>query len=207
MPRRRLARWLLAVASLVSMGAASGDLRLIRAVERGDRTAIRMLLTQRVDVNAVDADGGTALFLAVQRNDVNLVEMLLRAGARARTANRRGVTPLYRRLNANPAMVKTLLDAGVDPMMAPPEETMLMAAARRQHANGHVAARSPRQPECPGGLARSTALVWAAAQENSVVKPPVEQGADVGPPSGFSALVRARAGDANRTIRSTPAPT
>ena len=194
--------WLIAVVTLSGMGAADGDTPLIRAVQRGDAAAVRTLLSQRVDVNAVDADGASALFLAVQRDDLKLVETLIGAGANARTANRRGVTPLYLAcVNANPALVRRLLEAGADPRGALPEgETMLMAAARTGSLETvtllldrgvDVNARESWRGQ--------TALMWAVAQEHPVVaRRLLERGADVKVKSkaGFSALVfAARSGN------------
>ena len=46
--------------------AAGDDLRLLDAVQRHDREAVRTLLTQRVDVNATRGDGMAPLAAAVQ---------------------------------------------------------------------------------------------------------------------------------------------
>ena len=196
MPRMTLRLWLLAFVSLAGMGAADGDLRLIRAVERGDAAAVRTLLAQRVvDVNAVDADGASALFAAVQRDDVELVETLIGAGANVRIANRRGVTPLYLScVNASPAMVSRLLEAGADPHGALPEgETMLMAAARTGSLET-VTLLLDRKVDVNAreNWRGQTALMWAVAQEHPVVaRRLLERGADVKIRSkaGFSALV------------------
>src|SRR5712692_3785715 len=64
------------------------------AAKKMDRTAIRALLEQRVEVNAPQIDGSTALHWAAYQDDRETVELLLRAGANVKAANRYGVTPL-----------------------------------------------------------------------------------------------------------------
>ena len=50
--------------------AAPADLRLINAVKNNDLKAVRSLLAQHADVNAVETDGSTALHWAAQRNNL-----------------------------------------------------------------------------------------------------------------------------------------
>src|SRR5688572_9533452 len=95
--------------------AAEAASPLIEAVKRQDGAAVGRLLTQRVDVNAADADGSTALHWAVQRNNSALVRQLLAAGARAAAATRYNVTPLHLAcVNANTPIIEQLIAAGVD---------------------------------------------------------------------------------------------
>ncbi len=49
--------------SLASLAAASSDLQLVEAVERGDREGVLSLLEHNADVNAAQADGTTAAWL------------------------------------------------------------------------------------------------------------------------------------------------
>ncbi|HYS25618.1 MAG TPA: ankyrin repeat domain-containing protein, partial [Vicinamibacterales bacterium] len=78
--------------SVASSGVAAADTRLLDAVARGDRTAVRELLRNHADVNSAQADGSTALMLAVERNDVELATLLVRAQARVNAANDYGAT-------------------------------------------------------------------------------------------------------------------
>jgi ankyrin repeat protein len=112
--------------------SANADGRLAEAASRRDTVVIRALLSQKVDVNAPDAQGTPALHWAVRVDDLDLVRLLLSAGADAKLANRYGVTPLTLAVgNGNPAIIKTLLDAGADAnAVDPAAETMLMIAAR-----------------------------------------------------------------------------
>ena len=68
---------------------------LFQAAARGDAAAIRLLLRERVDVNAVDADGATALHFAVWSDDLATVDELIKAGANVRAANAFRITPIY----------------------------------------------------------------------------------------------------------------
>jgi ankyrin repeat protein len=80
--------------SLASLAAASNDLQLVDAVERGDREGVRSLLEQNADVNTAQADGTTALHWAAHRDDLETAELLMGAGADVNAANHYGVTPL-----------------------------------------------------------------------------------------------------------------
>src|SRR5438309_9419329 len=114
----------------MGIGAATSD--VADAVMRGDRVAVRRLLTQKADVNARQADGATALHWAVYRDDLATVDLLLKAGAHAKVANSFGATPLSLAAeNGNAAITERLLDAGADAnerMLN--TDTVLMMAAR-----------------------------------------------------------------------------
>ena len=116
---------------------AEKDVRLAEASKRGDKAAVRVLLQQRSDVNAVLPDGTTALHWAVRADDVEMTALLIRAGAKVAATDRYGVTPLsLASLNASPGMIETLIRAGADPNSANPYgETALMTAARRFSAS------------------------------------------------------------------------
>jgi uncharacterized protein len=106
--------------------------KLAEAASRHDTALVRTLLSQKLDVNAPDAQGTPALHWAVRMDDVELVRLLLTAGADAKLANRYGVTPLTLAvMNGNPAIIRVLLDAGADAnALDPAAETMLMIASR-----------------------------------------------------------------------------
>src|SRR6266487_4319765 len=94
-------------------GAVLSDTRLADAAKEMDQAKIRLLLKQRVDVNAPQVDGTTALHWAAYREDAPTVEALLRAGANVKAANRYGVTPLSLACTSgNAPIVKLLLKAG-----------------------------------------------------------------------------------------------
>ena len=169
--------------SVVVLGAAEGDLRLIEAVKRGDRTAVSSLLTKRASATATEADGTTALHWAVRQDDLELADRLIRAGADVKAANRYGVTPLYlASVNGNALMIDKLLKAGADANAVATEgETALMTAAR----SGNVeAARALLAHGAVVDATESwrgqTALMWAAAQNHpAMVRELLAHGANV----------------------------
>ena len=184
-----------------SATASAQDLRLVDAVERQDREAAR-ILTQRVDVNAAQADGATALHWAVHWNDLETAALLIDGGADANALNELGVAPLsLAALNASPAMAAALLGAGADPNAARPSgETALMTAARTGSAE-LVRALLDNDADVNASVhfRGQTALMWAAAEGHSdVVGVLLKSGADVHARSKFgitALLLAARKGD------------
>src|SRR5512132_644194 len=100
MTPRHVRNWI-AFASFVAFvffgafAAAAERWPLIEAAKNGDRAALRVLIEQKVDVNAADADGTTALHWSAYRDDLESVELLVRAGANVNAANDLGATPLW----------------------------------------------------------------------------------------------------------------
>jgi ankyrin repeat protein len=175
--------------------APPADTPLIDAVKAADTTGVRTLLSQRVDVNARQADGTTALHWAADRDDPEMVERLVRAGANVKAANRYGVTPLWlASVNGNAVIIDLLLKAGAEANTALPEgETVLMTAARTGKVDavkvllGHGAEVNARE-----GWHGQNALMWAAAEGHpDVIDTLVERGADIQARSngGFTALL------------------
>lgn len=193
-----------ALAALMAavVAAADGDHRLVEAARNKDHQTIRLLVKQRVDVNARAHDGSTALLWAAHWNDLDTVDLLIGAGADVNTANDLRMTPLSLACtNANAALVERLLTAGAHPNTPiATGETPIMtcagagsvAAVRTLIARGaDVNAKEPSQHQ--------TALMWAAADRHpEVVKTLIEHGADLQARTkkGFTALhFAAREGD------------
>lgn len=115
---------------------ASGlDQQLIRAAGRADVVALRQLIKDGAQVNAVDEWGNTALLLAAREGDVETARALLRAGA---DVDGRGgpLTPLGQAaLRGHTHMVRLLLRSGarVD-ARGLNEHTPLMNAAKLNHS-------------------------------------------------------------------------
>jgi ankyrin repeat protein len=174
--------WLVSLLSAGSLGAASGDLRVLDAVRIGDKEAVRSLLEQRADVNVPEADGATALAWAVHRDDLETADLLIRAGADVNAANDYGVTPLSLACtNRNAAMVEKLLRAGADSKVAQVTgETPLMTCARTGNVEA-VKSLLARGADMNATEAKGqTALMWAVAQKHAdVVRVVIEKGADV----------------------------
>jgi ankyrin repeat protein len=184
--------------SLFAVGVVSAarvDSRLVDAEKKPDKTAVRTLIQQHMDVNAPSADGDTALHWAAYWDDLETANLLLRSGANANAANRYGVTPLSLACtNGNAAMIDLLLKAKADVNLAlPGGETPLMTASRTGKldavktllVNGaDVKAKDEERGQ--------TAVMWAAAEGNTAaVEMLIEFGADIHVVSkgGFTALL------------------
>ena len=188
--------------SVFTVAAPGADLRLVEAVRKGDRGAVRSLLAEPVDVNAAQPDGATALAWAAHGNDLETAELLIRTGADVNRANDYGVTPLSLACtNGSAAMVERLLAAMANPNVALlTGETVLMTCARAGNVDAVQAllthGADVNAKETRGG---QTALMWAVAEKHTqVVRALVERGADVQARSqgGFTPLLlAARHGD------------
>ena len=187
--------WMVALLSILNLAAADSDLRLVKAVERGDMEAVRSLLEQHVDVNASQADGATALHWAAHRDDQESAELLIDVGANVNAVNSYGITPLSLACtNGSAAMVKKLLEAGADPNTALlTGETVLMTAARTGNEEA-VKALLLKGAEVNANETRrgQTALMWAVSENHlETVGVLVEHGADIHARSlsGFTPLM------------------
>jgi ankyrin repeat protein len=123
---------LLAAGLLAPPAAARADQRLVAAAARADAAAVRLLLRERVEVDAVDADGSTALHYAAWSDDLSMADELIRAGAKVRAANAFGITPIYIAAeHGNAAITRRFLDAGADVNTTDATgDTLLMSAVR-----------------------------------------------------------------------------
>lgn len=175
---------LIAAALLAAnLSAASPDIRLVDAVKRSDKAAIKALLPQRIDPNIPDLDGSTALHWAARKDDVETAGALLKNGANVKASNRYGVTPLSLAcINGNATMIELLLKAGADANTILPEgETVLMTAARTGKIDAVKALLSHGADINFKETRRGqTALMWAAAEGNAEVAAElIERGADM----------------------------
>ena len=168
---------------LATPAASSADVRLLDAVVKGDRNAVRQLLRNRADVNAAQPDGSTALMLAADRDDVEVARLLIQARANVNATNEYGATALsVACARGNVDLVTLLLEAKADPN-APllSGETPLMSAVDKGHIDAVRAllehGADVNRKESRGG---QTALMWAVAGNHpEVVKLLVGHGADV----------------------------
>ena len=180
---------------VISLQATAAPVPLIDAIKAGDKAAIRVLLQQRVNVNAIEPDGATALHWAARTNDLQTAETLIRVGANVRAANRYGVTPLHLACTSgNPAMVEMLLKAGADPNSVLSEgETPLMTAARSGSVDAvNVLLARGADVNRKETWRGQTALMWAAAEGHTdVIRTLLVHGADMHARSngGFTPLL------------------
>jgi uncharacterized protein len=153
------------------------------AAMRGDIGAVRMLVQQKADVNAPQADGATAIHWAAYRGDLEMADVLIAAGASVKAANRDGVTPLWLAAqNGNAAMLERLLQAGADPNERQPRgETPLMMAARTGNVDAiKVLLDHKGDVNAKENLRGTTALMWATEQSHpEAVKLLIQRGADI----------------------------
>jgi len=194
--------WIVALLSVASLAAQERDLRLVEAVRKGDRAAVRSLIAASVNVNAAQSDGATALAWAAHGNDLETAELLIRAGADPNRANDYGVTPLSLACtNGSAAMVEKLLTANANPNAALlAGETVLMTCARSGNVDA-VNALLARGADVNAKETRGeqTALMWAVAERHpQAAQALIARGADVRARSkaGFTPLLlAARHGD------------
>jgi ankyrin repeat protein len=178
-------------------GTAAAELRapLADAAEKLDRSRVRALISQHVDVNTPQPDGMTALHWAAYQDDLDLSTLLVRAGANVKAASRYGVTPLSLACTSgNGAIVELLLKAGADANAPlPGGETPLMTAARTG-ADAAVKALLSHgaRVDLKDDRRGQTALMWAAAEGHAaIVEDLIEAGADlrIRLASGFTPLL------------------
>ena len=155
---------------LIGVTSLKADSRLADAAMTPDHEAVRLLLKQRVDVNAPQPDGTTALHWAVRQDDLETADLLIRAGANVKAANRFGATPLsLAATNGNAAMIEKLLKAGEDANAVVSEsgDTVLMLAARTGKPDAVAMLLNHGADVNKTNATGQTALMWAAAERNA----------------------------------------
>jgi uncharacterized protein len=156
---------------------------LADAAMKGDKAAVRTLLSRKAAVDAPQADGATALQWAVYRNDLDVADLLIAAGANVKAANRDGATPLFLACESgNAAMIEKLLKAGADANeVGPIGDTPLMMASRTGNVDAvNVLLDHKANVNAKEKIRGTTALMWAVEQQHpAVAKILVEHGADV----------------------------
>src|ERR1700722_15097750 len=192
----------LLVASGLARASDAPDSRLVEAARNQDQKAVRVLMSQKVDINARSSDGSTALLWLAHWNDLETANLLLGAGGDANTANDFRMTPLSEACtNGNSVFVRSLLKSGANPNTAVATgETPLMTGAKTGSADAvrmlieYGAAINAKEP-----AQNQTALMWAAAERHpDVVKAFIDAHADLKASSkqGFTAIhFAARRGD------------
>jgi uncharacterized protein len=168
--------------SSISLWAADPS-PLADAAMKGDKAAVRTLLSRKAAVDAPQADGATALQWAVYRNDLDVADLLIAAGANVKAANRDGATPLFLACESgNAAMIEKLLKAGADANeVGPIGDTPLMMASRTGNVDAvNVLLDHKANVNAKEKIRGTTALMWAVEQQHpAVAKILVEHGADV----------------------------
>jgi len=146
---------------------AASNAVVVDAARTDNLSAVRKLIKERADVNALANDGSTALLWAAFHSNAEMTKDLLAAGATVDIANRYGVTPLLQASrNGDVEIMQVLLDAGANPTRWHPEgETPLMAASRTGRVDAvkllldHGSFVNAVDP-----FEEQTALMWASAE-------------------------------------------
>ena len=171
------------VALLLPVAGFGVDTRLAEAAMHEDNAAVRALIQQKADVNAVLPDGTTALHWAAQADDLETVGLLIQAGANVKAKDRYGFTPLYfAATNGSAAVIRMLLDAGADPNAADAGgETALMTATRSGNADALKALlQNGASVNAQDSVTQQTPLMWAVRSNSAAeVQLLVEYGAEV----------------------------
>ncbi|MET7271630.1 HEAT repeat domain-containing protein [Streptomyces flaveolus] len=113
--------------------------RLVGAVRAGDEVAVRALLGEGADPDAVGDDGLPVLCAAVAAYDAGVADALVEGGADPDLALPDGTTPLWRAVDGgSPAVVTAVL--GKEPRLRLPQEARerLLALARAWYETGAV---------------------------------------------------------------------
>src|SRR5580658_10658195 len=167
--------------SFSAFGASTSP--IADAAMQGDQAAVRALVEQKADVNAVQADGATAIQWAVYRDDLEMADVLIAAGANIKLANREGATPLYlASLHGSAPMIEKLLKNGADANdRGPGGETPLMLVARTGNLDAiRLLLDHHADVNAKDKLRGTTALMWAIDQSHpEAVKLLFEHGAAV----------------------------
>lgn len=201
-----------AVCLTVSLGANDRrpDETVADAAMSGDRDAVRTLLKEGADVNAIQGDGVTALHWAAVKGDAELADMLVVAGGNVRARTRfGGYTPLHVAAErGNATVVAALLkgDADVD-ATTNTGATALMLAAKAGDTTAITAlldaGAKPNAAETQRG---HTPLIFAAAANRlPAVKLLLARGADPNIGTTVTDLVALSKGGSNPEGRSLAA--
>ncbi|MFG3120497.1 ankyrin repeat domain-containing protein [Streptomyces sp. NPDC048201] len=132
------------------MNEAGLEARLRSAVRSGDPEAVRDLLDQGADPNALDANGLPVLCVAVAAYDARVVEELAAGGADPDRVLPDGTTPLWRAVDGgSPEVFSAVL--GPEPRLRLPhaERERLLTLARCRYETG-AAEELRRRTSAPG---------------------------------------------------------
>src|SRR5262245_55888178 len=102
------------MAAAVASGNETGRSSVFDSIPRGDRVALRTILSYARLISSRDHQGNTLLICAAAYADVRTVRLLLEKGADPNATNNAGVTALMRAAGEYDK-VRLLLNRGADP--------------------------------------------------------------------------------------------
>jgi len=168
--------------TLFAIYGYASDTRIADAAQNSDTALVRLLVSQKADVNAIQTDGSTALHWAVRADDLETADLLIRAGANISAANRRGITALdLACVNGSAAMIRKLLDAGANLNATHSDgQTPLMTAARTGNPEAvRVLIDKGAGVNAKDAIAEQTALMFAITENHpEAVRVLLDHGAD-----------------------------
>jgi len=106
--------WGLGLSLAVLVTGCSSKEDLLNASKMGDVNKVVQCLSDKIDVNSVDANGATSLLLATENNREQVVKVLIEKGANINASNKvDGNTPLHIAvMNSELAIIKKLVQNG-----------------------------------------------------------------------------------------------
>ena len=160
-----------ALALSTALTAAEGT--VADAAMKGDVAAVRTLLKDGADVNAVQGDGVTGLHWAARQGAEELASTLIVAGANVRATTRFGaVTPLHLAAERGSAPVVRLLVKGgadVDARTSTGATPLMFAAASGDTAAVEALLEAGAEVEAREREREQTPLIFAAAANRAAV--------------------------------------
>jgi ankyrin repeat protein len=197
------------IGAIWSLSAMGADLRLVDAAQQGDRATVRLLLEQKVDVNAAQGDGMTALHWSAFQGDVDTAKALIAAGGDVKAATRvGGITPLSLACTSGSApLIEALLKAGADVNSTTGDgATPLMTAALSGNADAiAVLVKNGAEINAKDAAYGQTALMFAAGKNRAAaIHALLSLGADARIQSNVRKLERPRVDEDGNPL---PVPT
>ena len=110
--------YLIVIASVFAISEASALSsyeKMLRAVEDGEYSEVKLLLDRGIDPNTTDPKGMSVLMIAARKGDARIVSLLIQRRANVGQRSPAGDTALLMAaLNGNTKVISSLLDAGGD---------------------------------------------------------------------------------------------